>query len=72
MRRNASRPDVENPEWTREEIQKAPPVTEVLPKETAEALRLHGRQAGPSTERSSTRRGVSTAARRRVRRASSR
>ena len=117
MRKNASRPDVENPEWTPEEVQKARPLMEALPKETAaaarryrgqrgpqksptkelvslridrdvvaayratgpgwqkragEALRLYARKAGISTERSSTRRGATAAARRRDRRTASR
>ena len=117
MRKNASRPDPENPEWTPEEVQKARPLIEALPKETAaavrryrgqrgpqksptkelvslridrdvvaayratgpgwqkragEALRLYARKAGLSTERSSTRRGATAAARRRDRRTASR
>ena len=47
MRKNASRPDAENPEWTPEEVQKARPLMEVLPKETAEAVRRHRGQRGP-------------------------
>ena len=47
MRKNASRPDAENPEWTPEEIQKARPLVEVLPKETAEAVRRYRGQRGP-------------------------
>jgi uncharacterized protein (DUF4415 family) len=47
MRKNASRLDAENPEWTPEEVQKARPVMEVLPKETAEAVRRYRGQRGP-------------------------
>ena len=47
MRKNASRPDVENPEWTAEEIRQARPVMDVLPKETAEAVRRYRGQRGP-------------------------
>jgi uncharacterized protein (DUF4415 family) len=35
MRKNASRPDVDNPEWTAEEVRRARPVRDVLPNETA-------------------------------------
>ena len=47
MRKNASRPDVENPEWTVEEIRQARPLMDVLPKETAEAVRRYRGQRGP-------------------------
>ena len=47
MRKNASRPDAENPEWTPEEIQKARPLMEVLPKKTAEAVQRYRGQRGP-------------------------
>ena len=47
MRKNASRPDAENPQWTREEVQKAQPLMEVLPEETAEAVRRSRGQRGP-------------------------
>ena len=47
MRRNASRPDAENPEWTPEEVRGARPLMEVLPKETAEAVRRYRGQRGP-------------------------
>ena len=47
MRKNASRPDAENPEWTPEDVQKARPLMEVLPKETAEAVRRYRGQRGP-------------------------
>jgi uncharacterized protein (DUF4415 family) len=47
MRKNASRPDAENPEWAPEEIHKARPLLEVLPKETADAVRRYRGQRGP-------------------------
>jgi uncharacterized protein (DUF4415 family) len=47
MRKNASRPDGENPEWTPEEVRSAPPLMNVLPKETAEAVRRYRGQRGP-------------------------
>ena len=117
MRKNASRPDAENPEWTTEEVRRARPLMEVLPKDTAEAVRRYRGQRGPqksptkelislrvdrdvvaayratgpgwqkrasealrlyagksglSNQRSSTRRGATAPARRRVRRTASR
>ena len=51
MRKNASRPDAENPEWTAEEIRQARPLMDVLPKETAEAVRRYrGPQKSPTKE----------------------
>jgi uncharacterized protein (DUF4415 family) len=47
MRKNASRPDMENPEWTPEEIRAARPLLEVLPKETVDAIRRYRGQRGP-------------------------
>ena len=47
MRKNASRPDAENPEWTAEDIRRARPLMDVLPKETAEAVRRYRGQRGP-------------------------
>lgn len=47
MRKNASRPDAENPEWTPEEIRGARPLVEVLPSETAAELRRYRGQRGP-------------------------
>ena len=47
MRKNASRPDVENPEWTAEEIREARPLMDVLPKKTAETVRRYRGQRGP-------------------------
>ena len=40
-------PDVENPEWTAEEIRQARPLMDVLPKETAEAVRRYRGQRDP-------------------------
>ena len=61
MRKNASRPDVENPEWTAEEIRQARPLMDVLPKETAEAVRRYRGQRGP--QKSPTKELVSPARR---------
>jgi uncharacterized protein (DUF4415 family) len=47
MRKNASRPDAENPEWTAEEMRQARPLMDVLPKEAAEAIRRYRGQRGP-------------------------
>jgi len=47
MRKNASSPDAENPEWTPEEIRGARPLMEVLPKATVEAVRRYRGQRGP-------------------------
>ncbi len=47
MRKNASRPDAENPEWTAEEMRRARPLLEVLPKEGIEAIRRYRGQRGP-------------------------
>jgi hypothetical protein len=47
MRKNASRPDAENPEWTAEEIRQARPLMETLPKEAVEAIRRYRGQRGP-------------------------
>lgn len=47
MRKNAGRPGAENPEWTAEEIRQARPLMDVLPKETAEAVRRYRGQRGP-------------------------
>jgi len=57
MRKNASRPDAENPEWTAEEIRKARPLMETLPKEAVEAIRRYRGQRGP--QRSPTKELVS-------------
>ena len=47
MRKNPSRPDAENPEWTEEDFQRARPALEVLPKEVVEAIRRYRGQRGP-------------------------
>jgi len=47
MRKNASRPDADNPEWTAEDIRAARPLLDVLPKETVDAIRRHRGQRGP-------------------------
>lgn len=47
MRKSTRRADSENPEWTREEIRDARPLMDVLPKETAAAVRRHRGQRGP-------------------------
>jgi uncharacterized protein (DUF4415 family) len=47
MRKNASRPDAENPEWTAEEIRRARPLIDVLPKNTLEAVRRYRGERGP-------------------------
>lgn len=47
MRKNASRPDVENPEWTAKEMRAARPLMDVLPKETVAAIRRYRGQRGP-------------------------
>ena len=47
MRKNASRPDAENPEWTEQEIRDARPLMDLLPKETAAAIRRYRGQRGP-------------------------
>ena len=47
MRKNASRPDAENPEWTSEDVRRARPLIEVLPKEIADVVRRHRGERGP-------------------------
>ena len=47
MRKNASRPDSENPEWSEKDIRDARPLMEVLPPETAAAVRRSRGQRGP-------------------------
>jgi uncharacterized protein (DUF4415 family) len=47
MRKNVSRPDAENPEWTADEIRRARPLLEVLPRKTAAAVRRYRGQRGP-------------------------
>jgi uncharacterized protein (DUF4415 family) len=47
MRKNATRPDAENPEWTDEEMRAARPLLEVLPNEVVAAIRRYRGQRGP-------------------------
>jgi len=47
MRKNASRPDRDNREWTAEEVHDARPLMDVLPEETATAVRRYRGQRGP-------------------------
>ena len=47
MRRNTSRPDTENPEWSAKEIREARPLMDALPPETAAAVRRYRGQRGP-------------------------
>ena len=47
MRKNASRPDTENPEWSETEIHDAQPLMHVLPSETVAAVRRYRGQRGP-------------------------
>ena len=47
MRKNASRPDAENPEWTEEDFRRARPALDMLPKEAIEAIRRYRGQRGP-------------------------
>ena len=47
MRKNASRPDRQNAEWTAKEIRNARPLLDVLPDETAAAVRRYRGQRGP-------------------------
>ena len=47
MRKNDNRPDADNPEWTHQEIRKAKPLLEALPKATAAAVQRYQGQRGP-------------------------
>src|SRR5438034_2527596 len=47
MRKHASRPDAEKPEWTAEEMRAARPLLEVLPAKVVEAIRRYRGQRGP-------------------------
>lgn len=47
MRKNASRPDPENPAWSEKEIRDARPLMDMLPRETAAAVRRYRGQRGP-------------------------
>src|SRR5712691_10458647 len=57
MRKNASRPDAENPEWTSMEIHNARPLLDVLPDDTAAAVRRYRGQRAP--QRSPTKAPIS-------------
>ncbi len=43
---NPSRPDRENPEWTAEDMRRARPALEVLPKEVVDAIRRYRDERG--------------------------
>ena len=47
MRKHATRPDKDNPEWSEKEIRDARPLMEMLPRETAAAVRRYRGQRGP-------------------------
>lgn len=47
MPKRSSRPEPENPEWTVEDVRKARPLLDVLPVETAAAVRRYRGQRGP-------------------------
>lgn len=47
MRKNASRPDTANPAWSEKEIRDARPLMDMLPPETAAAVRRYRGQRGP-------------------------
>lgn len=46
MRKHASRPDAENPEWTREDVQRARPLKDAAP-DVVEAVEQARRGRGP-------------------------
>ena len=50
MKKRASEPDVENPEWTEEDFRRARPALEVLPKAVVEAMAAHRRGRGPQKQ----------------------
>ena len=54
MRKNSSRPDAEDPEWTAEDFRRARPALEVLPTEVVDAIRRYrgqrGQQKAPTKE----------------------
>lgn len=56
MRKSASRPDTENPEWTAEDMRRARPALEVLPKEVIDAIRRH--QAEQRSQKTTRARGA--------------
>ena len=47
MRKNPSRPDAANPEWTDEEFRRARPALDVLPHDVVDAIRRYRGQRGP-------------------------
>jgi uncharacterized protein (DUF4415 family) len=47
MKKNANRPDAENPEWTAEDFRKARPLVDELPPATVAAIRRYQGQRGP-------------------------
>lgn len=47
MKKRASRPDTENPEWTEDDFRLARPALEVLPKAVVDAITAHRRGRGP-------------------------
>jgi len=47
MKKRASKPDTENPEWTEDDFRRARPALEVLPKAVVEAITAHRRGRGP-------------------------
>ena len=47
MRKNGSRPDTDNPEWTEDDFRRAHPALDVLSKEAVEAIRRYRGQRGP-------------------------
>ena len=55
MRKNASRPDAENPEWTEEDFRRARPALDMLPNEAIEAIRRYRGQRGHAPSRKKTR-----------------
>jgi uncharacterized protein (DUF4415 family) len=47
MRKNPSRPDTENPEWTADDFRRARPALDVLPAEVIGAIKRYRGQRGP-------------------------
>jgi uncharacterized protein (DUF4415 family) len=47
MKKRASKPGTENPEWTEDDFRRARPALEVLPKAVVEAITAHRRGRGP-------------------------
>ena len=47
MKKNATRPDAENPEWTAKDFREARPLMEVLPPKLVAAIRRYRGQRGP-------------------------